>query len=49
MLELPKPPPLESEAKISAGRLAETLQSRKGFDWLLKTGYAMGVRTENSS
>ena len=45
ILDFLKPLPSESEEKISAGRSVETLKPRKGSDWLLETGYAMGVRT----
>ena len=49
MLKFLKPLPSESEEKISAGRSVETLKPRTGSDWLIETGYAMGVRTGNSS
>ena len=45
ILDFLKPLPSESEEKISADRSVETLKPRKGSDWLLETGYAMGVRT----
>ena len=48
MLEFLKPLPSEPE-KIMPGWSVETLKPGMDTDWLLETGYAMGVKTGTSS
>ena len=47
-LEFAKPLPSEPE-KIRPGWSVKTLKPGVDVDWLLETGYAMGVRTWTSS